>query len=103
MNTTVVLYARRMCETYGGDLAYAVGRLAFRPGRPMLVEHVGGVYLEHDLAGRVMTPGYGEDYNIAHVWEDEGGATDAGNHFASLPGRDFSHGAVACVGGDTLV
>ena len=58
------------CETLSGNFAYAVGRIAFKPGRPMLVEHAGGLYLEHDLAGRVLTPGFGAAYDIAHVWRD---------------------------------
>lgn len=65
-----VLFPRRLCETQSGNLAYTVGRIAFRPGRPMLVEHVGGLYLEHDLHGSVITPGYGEDYTIVHVGAD---------------------------------
>lgn len=66
-----VLMPRRLCETQGGNLAHAVGRIAFRPGRPMLVEHLGGLYLEHDLSGAVVTPGYGEEYSIIHVFEEE--------------------------------
>ncbi len=62
-----VLFPRRLCETLSGNLAYTVGRLAFRPGRPMLVEHVGGIYLEHDLMGSVITPGYSDEYAIVHV------------------------------------
>jgi len=77
----VVLYPYRLCETQGGDLAHTVGRLAFKPGRPMLVEHVGGLYLEHDLQGRVLTPGYGDSYRIAHVW-DEGETERRGRSFA---------------------
>lgn len=70
-NQPLTLSPLRLCETLSGNLAHAVGRLAFRPGRPMLVEHVGGLYLEHGLCGRVVTPGYGEDYSIVHVWEEE--------------------------------
>lgn len=66
-----VLLPLRLCETLAGNLAHAVGRLAFRPGRPMLVEHVGGIYLEHDLTGAVMTPGYGDDYRIVHVRNED--------------------------------
>jgi hypothetical protein len=66
-----VLSPRRLCETRSGNLAHAVGRIAFRPGRPMLVEHVGGLYLEHDLLGGVVTPGYGDEYSIIHVFEEE--------------------------------
>jgi hypothetical protein len=71
MKQKTVLFPRRMCETLSGDLAHTVGRLAFRPGRPMLVEHVGGIYLEHDLTSGVITPGYGDEYNIVHVCADE--------------------------------
>ncbi len=67
----IVLFPQRMCETLSGDLAYTVGRLAFRPGRPMLVEHVGGIYLEHDLSGLILTAGYGPEYNIVHVREED--------------------------------
>jgi hypothetical protein len=67
MTEETILFPRRICETLSGDLAYTVGRLAFRPGRPMLVEHVGGLYLEHDLLGGVITPGYGTEYAIVHV------------------------------------
>lgn len=66
-----VLLPRRLCETQAGNLAHAVGRIAFRPGRPMLVEHLGGLYLEHDLGGAVVTPGYGDEYSIVHVFEEE--------------------------------
>ena len=59
-----------LCETQSGNLAYTVGRVVFKPGRPMLVEHIGGVYLEHDLAGRVITPGYDESYRIVHIWSE---------------------------------
>ena len=68
----IALSPRALCETFSGNLAHAVGRLAFRPGRPMLVEHVGGLYLEHDLSGRVMTPGYGREYEIVHIVDDNG-------------------------------
>ena len=71
MKEKTVLFPRRMCETLSGDLAHTVGRLAFRPGRPMLVEHVGGVYLEHDLSGAVLTAGYGAEYSIVHVGAEE--------------------------------
>lgn len=63
------LVPRRLCETKAGNLAYIVGRIIFRPGRPMLVEHIGGVYLEHDLTGAVVTPGFDDDYAITHVFE----------------------------------
>lgn len=64
------LAPRRMCETLSGNLAWTVGRLVFLPGRPMLVEHVGGLYLVHALDGAVLTPGYGDDYSITYVWEE---------------------------------
>lgn len=67
MQQKVVLLPKRICETMGGNLAHTVGRLAFRPGRPMLVEHMGGVYLEHSLSGTVLTAGYGPEYNIVYV------------------------------------
>jgi hypothetical protein len=66
-----ILYPYRICETQSGNLAHSVGRLAFRRGRPMLVEHVGGLYLEHDLQGAVLTPGYGDEYRIVHVYPAE--------------------------------
>lgn len=72
MNTKrIVLTPHRLCETLSGNLAHVVGRVAFRPGRPVLVEHVGGLYLEHGFCGKVLTPGYGEGYNIVHLWEEE--------------------------------
>jgi hypothetical protein len=55
---TVFLSPRNLYETQDGNLAHAVGRLLFLPGGPMLVEHVGGVYLPHDLYGRVLLPGH---------------------------------------------
>jgi len=66
-----VLMPQRLCETRGGNLAHTLGRIVFRPGRPMLVEHLGGLYLEHDLRGGVVTPGYGDEYNIVHVFESD--------------------------------
>lgn len=72
MDTNTALFPRRICETLSGNLAHTIGRLAFRPGRPMLVEHIGGVYLEHDLSGRVITPGYGAEYGIVHIWKEDG-------------------------------
>jgi hypothetical protein len=63
----LTLLPKSLCETQSGNLAHAVGRLVFRPGRPMLVEHVGGLYLEHKLSGEVVTPGYAPCYNIVHV------------------------------------
>lgn len=66
----VILFPRRFCETRAGNLAHAIGRIVFKPGQPMLVEHIGGIYLEHDLTGRVITPGYGDDYQITHVYAE---------------------------------
>lgn len=60
----------QLCETKSGNLAHIIGRIAFHPGRPMLVEHVGGLYLEHLLTGEVITPGYCESYNITHVFKE---------------------------------
>ena len=71
MQRDVIVFPDRMGERQAGNLAYTVGRLVFRPGRPMLVEHVGGVYLEHDLSGRVITRGYGVEYTIVHVMPAE--------------------------------
>lgn len=62
-----VLIPRRLCETRGGNLAHAVGRVLFKKNQPMLVEHICGALLFHDLCGRVMTPGFGPDYDIVHV------------------------------------
>lgn len=71
MNQNKILFSpRQLCETKSGNLAHIIGRIAFRPGRPMLVEHVGGLYLEHLLTGEVITPGYCEGYNIAHVFDE---------------------------------
>jgi hypothetical protein len=67
----ITLFPRRICETLSGDLAYTVGRLIFRPGRPMLVEHLGHIYLEHDLSGGVITPGYDAGYTVVHILRDE--------------------------------
>lgn len=66
-----VLIPERLCETRGGNLAHILARIVFRPGRPMLVEHLGGIYLEHDLTGGVITPGYGAEYNIVHVFKGD--------------------------------
>ncbi len=66
----MTLEPKKLCETQSGDLAYVVGRIAFREGRPMLVEHVSGVYLEHRLTGEVVTPGVCKSYNIVHVFDD---------------------------------
>lgn len=65
--TNVMLLPKSLCETQSGNLAHAVGRLVFKPGRPMLVEHVGGLFLEHKLTGEVLTPGYSACYNIVHI------------------------------------
>jgi len=70
MDDIVILTPARLCATYAGDLAHTIGRVAFKPGRPMLVEHVGGLYLEHDLRGRVLTPGYEEGFDIVRVFAD---------------------------------
>ncbi len=70
----ITLFPRRICETRNGNLAHTIGRLIFRPGRPMLVEHVGGFYLEHCLSGNVLTHGYGDEYNIVYVYDEEGKA-----------------------------
>ena len=78
MDKKPVLFPRRLCETLSGNLAHTIGRLAFRHGRPMLVEHVGGVYLEHDLEGRVITPGYGAGYGIVHVWNEDQSPSSSG-------------------------
>lgn len=67
IKNNVVLFPLCLCETRSGNFAHAVGRVAFKPGRPMLVEHVGGFYLEHTLGGRVVTEGYGDDFDIIHV------------------------------------
>lgn len=72
MQIKVILFPRRLCETIAGNFAYVIGRVAFRPGQPMLVEHVGGIYLKHDLAGIVLTSSYGREYDIAHVHADPG-------------------------------
>lgn len=69
-DTGLILLPKSLCETQAGNLAHAVGRLLFRPGRPMLVEHVGGIFLEHKLTGEVMTPGYTACYNIVHLLDD---------------------------------
>lgn len=82
MQEKIVLFPGYLCETLSGDMAYAVGRLAFLPGRPMLVEHVGGFYLEHSLSGQVLTSRYGPEYNIVHV--------EAGKR-PSILGQDRPH------------
>lgn len=76
MQQKIFLIPNRLCETQSGDLAHTLGRLSFKAGRPMLVEHLGGIYLEHTLSGRVLTYGYGVEYNITHVWAEE--ANDEG-------------------------
>ncbi len=68
----VLLSPRRLCETRGGDLAFSLGRLRFRRGSPMLVEHLGGLFLEHGLCGRVLTCGYGDEFDITHIFGDDG-------------------------------
>lgn len=69
--TQVVLTPRRLCETRNGDLAFSLGRLRFHRGRPMLVEHMDGLYLEHALCGRVLTCGYGDEFDIMHIFTDD--------------------------------
>ncbi|MBU6475594.1 MAG: hypothetical protein KGL10_04575 [Alphaproteobacteria bacterium] len=32
---------------------------------------MGCIYLEHDLQGKVLTEGYGSEYDIVHVWAEE--------------------------------
>jgi hypothetical protein len=103
-----MLFPQRICETMSGNLAYTVGRLAFRRGRPMLVEHVGGIYLEHDLSGKVLTDGYGTEFDLVHVRDEDSFAlashaiinnkqevvnVDAGNGIAGILRGDFSNGA----------
>ncbi|HEX2751818.1 MAG TPA: hypothetical protein VHP34_01670 [Alphaproteobacteria bacterium] len=80
-----VLLPRRLCETQAGNLAHAVGRIAFRPGRPMLVEHLGGLYLEHDLCGTVVTPGYGMNTRSS-TFSKKSGAPDPDARGSSLLG-----------------
>ena len=67
----ISLFPLSICETRAGNFAHTVGRIAFKPGRPMLVEHVGGLYLEHDLCGKVRTQGYCDDYDIIHIFDEE--------------------------------
>ena len=67
----VSLIPRRLCETRRGDLAFSLGRLRFQRGSPMLVEHLGGLYLEHALCGRVITGGYGDEFDIMHIFKDD--------------------------------
>lgn len=71
MQKKIVLFPKRLCRTQSGDLAHTIGRLAFQPGSPMLVEHLNGVYLTHDLKGRVLTRGYGDDYAIIRLYGEE--------------------------------
>jgi hypothetical protein len=61
------LYPGALCETYAGDLAYVVGRVALMKGRPLLVEHVGGLFLIHNLRGQVMSQGHDHAYDISVV------------------------------------
>lgn len=68
----IALAPRRLCETRKGDLAFALGRLRFQQGSPMLVEHLGGLFLEHTLCGRVLTCGYGDEFDITHIFSDDG-------------------------------
>ena len=64
---SMTLRPRVLCETQGGNLAYVVGRLAFQPGRPFLVEHGGGVYLTHDFCGCVWAPNQDDSFRIVAV------------------------------------
>lgn len=66
----IALTPLKICETRAGNFAHTVGRLAFRTGRPMLVEHACGTFLEHALCGRVTTPGYGAEFDIVAVYEE---------------------------------
>lgn len=68
----LLLHPRRLCETRAGDLAFSLGRLRFRRGGPMLVEHLDGLFLEHALCGRVLTCGYGDEFDIMHIFSDDG-------------------------------
>lgn len=70
-DTRVILRPQLLCETRGGDLAFSLMRLRFQPGRPMLVEHLDGLLLEHALCGRVLSFGYGDEFDIMHVFADE--------------------------------
>ncbi len=70
--TRVMLSPRRMCETRGGEIAFSLGRLRLTRGSPMLVEHLNGLYLEHALCGRVLTTGYGDEFDITHIFGDDG-------------------------------
>ncbi len=67
----IILRPQHLCETRNGDLAFSLSRLRFRCGRPMLVEHLGGLFLEHTLCGRVLTQGYGDEFDILHVFAEE--------------------------------
>lgn len=69
--TAICLKTMALYETRAGNLAHAVGRLAFKPGRPMLIEHAGGLFLEHALTGRVITAGYPDDFDITCVIYEE--------------------------------
>lgn len=90
-----ILSPRRLCETRNGNLAHTIGRIVFRPGRPMLVEHLGGLYLEHDLAGAVVTPGYGDEYSIVHVFAPDNDAQAAPPKSHRLPRRRRRHSGCA--------
>jgi hypothetical protein len=78
-NKSTVLQPHVLCETRAGNLAHVVGRIAFLPGRPMLVEHIGGIYLEHTLCGTVITPGYGDEFSIVAVFDSANDLKDAVN------------------------
>jgi hypothetical protein len=99
----VVLFPQCLCETRSGNLAHAVGRLALRPGRPMLVEHVGGLFLEHDLSGRILSAGYGREYDIVHVGEENRDGPDTRNSIAGLSAGIIPDGARTEQPGNPLV
>ena len=64
---SIQLYPGALCETFAGDIAYVVGRVALMKGRPLLVEHVGGIFLIHNFKGQVISSGYDQAYNISVV------------------------------------
>jgi hypothetical protein len=72
LEARLILRPQHLCETRNGDLAFSLGRMRFRNGRPMLVEHLDGLFLEHALCGRVLTSGYGDEFDIMHVFAEEG-------------------------------
>lgn len=74
-----LLAPMRLCETRSGDIAYVIGRCTFRRGRPVIVEHLGGVYLEHCFRGRVLTPGYDSAFDIVMLYPAEDNKNDNRN------------------------